>query len=687
MTHHRPPGTVRPEEDTTVADPRTPHLMFGGDYNPEQWDESVWEEDVRLMGEAGITTVSLGIFAWAAIETSRGVYEFGRLDRVIDLLHAGGVEVCLATATASPPNWLVEAHPEVLPVDADGRRLGPGSRQHYCPSSPVYRERAAELTRRIARRYRDHPAVVMWHINNEYGCHVQQCFCDVSAADFRRWARMRYADDLDALNTAWTTTFWGQRYTGWEQIQPPRIAPTTLNPALLLDYRRFSSDALLDCFLTESDILRAEAPDIPRTTNFVGLLESLDQWKWAPHQDVVALDSYPDPTDPDAAARQALTFDLSRSLGAGRPWLLLEQAPSAVNWRDVNVPKPHGAMRLWSHQAVARGADGVMFFQFRQSLGGAEKWHSALLPHGGTDSRIWRETTRLGAELRELRQVAGTTSTADTAIVLDWNNWWALGLDARPSSRLDLPDLLLEHYLPLWEANIAVDFVGPGADLSRYRLVIVPHLYLVDDQDAQNLHRFAENGGHVLMSYFSGIVDGQDRTRPGGYPGAFRDLLGLTTEEFWPLPAGREQTLALADGRTGRATVWHEEVVPGTAKTLAAFADGPLAGSPAVTRNTYGLGSVTYLACTPDRTTFRALVHEAAAAASVTPLLPDVPPGVEVTLRSGGDGEALFLLNHNDRPVSVAVPAGAAALVGPSADDDGVVSLPPLGVAVLVTSP
>lgn len=658
----------------------TPRLIFGGDYNPEQWDASLWPQDVRLMGEAGITTVTVGVFAWAALQPQPGRYDFAWLDTALDLLHAGGIRACLATATASPPAWLVQAHPDMLPVAPDGRRLGPGSRQHYCPSHPAYRTAARALTQQIAHRYGQHPAVELWHVNNEYGCHVQQCYCEVSAAAFRQWTQERYGD-LESLNRAWTTTFWGQHLSDWEQIQPPRTAPTTLNPALVLDYRRFSSDALLECFLAEAAILREVSPGIPVTTNFVGLVEALDQHTWARHQDVVSLDSYPDPLDAEAAARQALTFDLTRSLGGGKPWLLMEQAPSAVNWRPVNAPKPEGVMRLWSHQALARGADGVMFFQFRQSIGGAEKWHSALVPHAGTSSRAWQDTVRLGADLGRLAEVAGSTLTADIALVLDWNNWWALGLDARPSSEIDLPERLLDLYRPLWEANLAVDVVGPGTDLSPYRMVIAPHLYLIDEGHVTELHRYVEDGGHLVMTYFSGLVDPHDRVRPGAYPGAFRDLLGLQVEEFWPLSSGAEVALEGQDGRVGTAGVWSEEITSRGAKTLVTFAEGPLAGKPAVLRHTHGTGTVTYLGCSPDPQTLRPLLAEAAQTAGVHPALTDVPEGVEVTARTDQQGQVLFLLNHNDHAVPVPVPASRVVLG--DEPDAGILTLAAHDVAVL----
>jgi beta-galactosidase len=351
---------------------KVPHMIYGGDYNPEQWPEEVWNEDVHLMREAGVNLVSLGIFSWAKLEPRPGEYDFAWLDRIIILLNEGGVMVNLATATASPPPWLAALHPESLPVTQNGVVLHPGSRQHYCPSSAAYKERASELVRRIADRYKDHPALAMWHVNNEYGCHVAECYCDTSAEHFRKWLRERYGD-LDTLNEAWGTAFWSQSYGEWNEILPPRSAPTFANPTQQLDFRRFSSDALLELYEMEKEILRQATPDVPITTNFMGFFKPVDYWKWAVREDLVSDDSYPDPSDPEAHIGAAMSRDLMRSLGDGAPWVLMEQTTVRVNWRKRNVPKRPKEMRLWSYGAVARGAEGIMFFQWRQSKAGAAR--------------------------------------------------------------------------------------------------------------------------------------------------------------------------------------------------------------------------------------------------------------------------------------------------------------------------
>ena len=478
---------------------KVPHVIYGGDYNPEQWPEEVWIEDVRLMREANVNLVSLGIFSWAKLEPRPGDHDFGWLDRILDLLHENGIMVNLATATASPPPWLARLHPESLPVTENGTVLHPGARQHYCPSSSAYKERAADLVGRIADRYKKHPALAMWHVNNEYGCHVAECYCDASAAHFRSWLRGRYGT-LDRLNEVWGTAFWSQGYGEWDEILPPRSAPTFANPTQQLDFRRFSSDALLELFEMEKEILKRATPDVPVTTNFMGFFKPVDYWKWAAREDLVSDDSYPDPSNPEAHVRAAASRDLMRSLGGGDPWVLMEQTTVRVNWRERNVPKKPGQMRLWSLQAVARGAEGVMFFQWRQSKAGAEKWHSAMVPHGEPEeSRSWKEVKRLGEDLTKLDGLLGARGEAEVAILLDWNNWWALELDSKPSSDVRMVDeshgergpaydAIYSFYRPLFEANVPVDFVHPEADLSGYKLVVAPNLYLVTDAAADN-HR------------------------------------------------------------------------------------------------------------------------------------------------------------------------------------------------------
>ncbi len=665
--------------------PRVPHMLYGGDYNPEQWPEDVWREDARAMREAGVNLVSVGIFSWAQLESRPGEYNFGWLDRVLAILHEHSIAVDLATATASPPPWLAHRHPESLPVTADGVTLSPGGRQHYCPSSSAYREAAGALTRAIANRYKDHPALAMWHINNEYGCHVSACYCDASAAAFRRWLAERYGD-IDKLNDAWGTAFWSQRYDQWDEILPPRRAPTFSNPTQQLDFYRFSSDALLALFDMERDILREITPDVPITTNFMNFFKPLDYWKWAKHEDIVTNDSYPDPFDPEAHIHYAaMAHDLMRSLGGGRSWFMMEQTPSAVNWRPQNALKRPGQMRLWSMQAVAHGADGILMFQWRAAKAGAEKFHGGMLPHVGTEnSRVWREVVELGHDLQRLDDLMGARTPAQVAILLDWESWWGLELDSKPSASLRLYDQVYSYYRELYAANVAVDFVEPGADLAGYKLVLAPNLYMARGGIAADLESFVAGGGTLVMSFFSGIVDERDHILLGGYPAPFRKVLGLRVEEFEPIAPGETNGL-IVPGVSGSAAFacdqWRDEITLDGAEAVANFASDYYAGHPAVTRHRFGEGTAYYLGTRPDASFMRWLLDRAYADASVAPSATS-PAGVEVTRRIHGETRYLFVLNHNTHEVQFTLPGPARDLLT-GADSPPTIRLAPYGVAVL----
>ncbi len=645
-------------------------LFYGGDYNPEQWPETVWPEDVALMREAGVNLVSVGIFSWALLEPAEGKYEFGWLDRVLDLLHGGGVAVDLATATASPPPWFSAAYPSSLPMTADGVRLSPGSRQAYCPSSPEYRTAAVALAEQLATRYAGHPALAMWHVNNEYGCHVPRCYCEVSAAAFRRWLREKY-QSLDALNAAWGTAFWSQRYHAWDEIHPPRATPSFPNPTQSLDFRRFSSDELLDCYRAEHDVLRRITPDMPVTTNFMAAnFDGLNYQAWAGELDLVSNDHYLRAEDPDNHIDLALAADLTRSLGGGAPWLLMEHSTSAVNWQPRNVAKSPGQLRRNSLAHVARGSDGAMFFQWRASAAGAEKFHSGMVPHAGTDTKVWREVVQLGADLRALAEIAGSRVACDVAILWDYESWWAQELDARPSVDLTYLDEIRAWHRTLWRAGITVDLVHPAADLSGYRAVFAPSLYLVTDESAANVTTYVESGGTLVVGPFSGIVDEHDHVRLGGYPGAFRDLLGVRVEEFFPLASG--QTVRLSDGGTG--LVWSELAHSTSADVVASYAGGALDGGPAITRN----GRAWYVGTRLDGPSRASLLARVCADAGV--VATGTTPGVETVRRRSTDASYLFLLNHDDRDATVAA-TGLDLLSG--SQYAGAVLVPAGGVVVL----
>ncbi|MCW2797847.1 MAG: beta-galactosidase, partial [Nocardioides sp.] len=414
------------------------------------------------MQQAGVGMVTVGVFSWALLEPAPGEYHFDWLDQVLDRLGSAGIGVDLATGTASPPPWLAHLHPEMLPRTAEGVTLWPGGRQGYCPSSPVFREHAVALCRAMAERYGEHPALRLWHVSNELGCHNAHCFCDVSADAFRAWLGKRYRD-VDALNEAWATSFWSQRYGDFAEVLPPRAVTAIANPTQQLDFRRFSSDQLLANFVAERDVLHELSPGVPVTTNFMvmGHVRDMDYWSWAREVDVVSNDHYVTAADPEAHRELAFSADLVRGLAGGQPWILMEQAVSAVNWQPRNVAKRPGELLRNSLQHVARGADGVLFFQWRASRAGAEKFHSALLPHAGTDTRIWREVVELGEVLDRLGEVVGTSPDNEVALLFDYQAWWACELDSHPSADVTYLDRAHAIHRSLTDLGVGVDIVHP----------------------------------------------------------------------------------------------------------------------------------------------------------------------------------------------------------------------------------
>ncbi|MEI7024991.1 beta-galactosidase [Paenibacillus sp. y28] len=664
---------------------KLPHLYYGGDYNPEQWSEEVWLEDMRLMRKAGVNLVSIGIFSWAVLQPDRNTYDFTWLDKLMNLLADNGIYADLATATASPPAWMALEFPDTLPIDENGVQYSFGGRQQYSPNSSTYREFCARLVRQLAERYKEHPALAMWHINNEYGCHVSRCYSEESAAAFRVWLKQRYGT-LDELNARWGTNFWSQKYYSWDQIQPPRKAPTFANPGQQLDYARFMDDSLLECYLNEHRILKEVTPDIPVMTNFMGFFKPLDYFRWAKHADLVTWDSYPEPKG-GIPVQPAAAHDLMRSLRGGQPFVLMEQVTSQVNWRRRNPVKRPGVMRLWSYQTLAHGGDGILFFQWRQSAAGAEKFHGAMVSHTGDEnSRVYREVEQLGQELRKLDELVDTRIHTKAAILFDWDNWWALELDSKPSRDVLYLEQIMNYYQPLFERNIAIDFVQPDSDLSGYKLVIAPNLYMVKPGVADNLERFVSAGGTLLVGFFSGIVDENDRIHLGGYPAPLRKLLGIQVEEFDPMLPGDTNRLLPSDRSPlteASCTLWADVIRLEGAEPLACFAEDFFAGSPAITVNRFGQGRAYYVGTQPEARLLAELLDSITSDLGIEAPF-QAPAGIEVTCRQAANGQRYwFVLNHLAQPAKVTLPAGQHTDLISGRVLSGEADLPATGVLVL----
>lgn len=626
-------------------------ILYGGDYNPEQWPRSVWAEDIALMRAARVNVVTVGVFSWAELEPLPGEFRFSWLDDILRSLGDAGIGVILATPVASPPPWLGHRYPETLPVMDDGTVLSYGSRNQFCPHSHRYRDAAARITEALASRYHDHPAVTMWHVGNEYG---QLCYCDEAGRDFRAWLQDRYRS-LDALNEAWATTVWSQRYSEWDEVLPPRVAPYHRNPAQLLDFRRFSSAALLDRYRDQRATIRRWDEGRPVTTNFMGFFPHADYREWAREVDVVADDAYPDPESPWAAADSALVNHLNRGLAQG-PWMRMEQAASAVSWREHNLTKSPERLLAETVQAIAHGCDGVCFFQWRQARSGPERFHSAMLPIAGTDSDVHRGVMRLGAVLAALHPVVGAPIRASVALVWEWDSWWAATQEAMPTARFDPLAELQRWHRVLWERGVTVDVVAIDDSFEQYEAVLVPSLYLLDEDGAARFDGYVNSGGTLVWGPFGGVADETGRLHVGRAPVLLTSLLGVSSEEWVPL--GRDASVVDAEGiRMGAAARLGERARADSATVLAHHAGGPLDGHPAVTRSDHGEGQAWYVGASLD----------GEGIASVLGMLSDAgvasigsrAPGAEVVVR----GEYLFVMNHGDQPAVVDPDSWVPAIV------------------------
>ena len=638
-----------------MLSPKLQKIWYGADYNPDQWPEEVWDEDVRLMKLAHVNVATLPVFSWTRLQPAEDRYTFEWLDRILDKLAANDIYACIATSTAAQPAWMSHRFPDVLRTDIDGVTHKHGGRTNFCPNSPHYRRYSRELALRLAERYKDHPALVAWHVANEYGTH---CYCDLCADAFREWLKTRYGS-LDAVNAAWNTAFWSHGLTAWEEIETPTTHGERNNMPMLLDYDRFQNDAILACYRNEYDVLKSVTPDVYVTTNLMGHFKPLNYHAWAPYLDVVSWDSYPFPDE--TASSVAFKHELMRGLRDGQPFMLMEQTPSQVNWMPRNQLRRPGVMRLWSYQAVAHGADTVMFFQFRRARGGPEKMHGAIVDHVGHEhTRVFGEVETLGEELDALGDtLLDARQDARVGLLFDWENWWAIDYSVGPTKDLDYVATCKKHYAALWDANIAVDVVRPEADLSKYDLVIAPMLYMLRPGVAAQLTRYVREGGTLLVSYFSGIVDENDLATLDGYPGELREVLGIWVEEHDPMLQG--QTVTVQAERWGRvqgsytAGVLCDLLHLEGAEARASYASEFYAGRPVITENRYGEGKALYLAADVDAALMRDLLLTLCDEKGIhAPLF--ASEGVEVTQRSKDGRDFMFILNHGAEAATAVLP-------------------------------
>lgn len=662
-------------------------IVYGGDYNPEQWPEDIWKEDMRLFKEAGIDIVTLNVFSWAALQPSEDEYDFARLDKIMDLVRENDLKVCLATSTGAHPAWMAKRHPDILRVDFEGRKRKFGARHNSCPNSPTYQKYSVRLAKKLAQRYKDYENIVVWHISNEYG---GECYCENCEQAFRRWLKEKHKT-LEELNRVWNTSFWGHTFYDWDEIVLSNALSEHFEydrstfQGITLDYRRFNSDSILNCYRMEYEAVKEITPEIPVTTNLMGFYPALDYQKWGRYMDVISWDNYP---EVDATpAKIAMQHDLMRGVGGGKPFLLMEQTPGVTNWHDYCALKRPGVMRLLSYQAVAHGADSVMFFQMRRSIGACEKYHSAVIDHvGNGDTRVFRETAKLGKELQRLGDfVLGAVTEAKAAIYFDWDNWWALTCTAGPTVDLDYKAQILDYYQALHTQNIPVDLVGAEDDLSKYKLLIAPLLYMTKTGYDEKIRKFVREGGIFVTTFFSGIVDEHDLVITGGYPGKLRDILGIWAEEIDALPEDKENCFDY-NGSRYPARLLCDLIHSEGARALGTYQKDFYAGMPAVTVNEFGKGKAYYVATRSDAAFYRLFLQDVCEECSITPLLGDVE-GVEVTVRENENGRFLFLLNHNDAFAEVYIEETCSDLLTDETFFEGTrIKMEPKGVKILKIS-
>jgi len=644
-------------------------LLHGADYNPEQWENypGIIEKDIAMMKQAKCNVMSVGIFSWAKLEPREGEYDFVWLDTIIEKLYAAGIHIFLATPTGARPAWMSQKYPEVLRV---GRNRVPalhGGRHNHCMTSPVYRDKTLKINSLLAERYSQHPAVLGWHISNEYG---GECHCNLCQERFRDWLKARYKT-LDALNHAWWSTFWSHTYTDWSQIESPSPQGEVSIHGLNLDWRRFNTAQVTDFCRHEVAPLKAANAELPVTTNFMEYFYDYDYWQLAEAIDFISWDSYPmwhrEKDETQLACYTAMYHDMMRSLKGGKPFVLMESTPSTTNWQPTSKLKKPGMHILSSMQAVAHGADAVQYFQWRKSRGSVEKFHGAIIDHvGHLDTRVGREVTRLGEMLERMPDVVGCRTEARVAIIFDQQNRWALDDAEGPRNKgMEYEKTVNEHYRPFWEQGIAVDIIDADCDLSPYALVIAPMLYMVREGFAERAEAFVAAGGHLVTTYWSGVVNETDLCHLGGFPGPLRKLVGIWAEEIDCLDDGERnlvQGLAgNAAGLQGPYQVRHlcELIHAESAQVLATYRDDFYAGRPAVTVNRFGKGKAWHVASRNDlpfqRDFFAAIINELALPRAIDG---DFPPGVVATARTDGETTWVFVQNFTAQQQLITLPQG-----------------------------
>ena len=649
-------------------------MYFGVDYYPEHWvypyagtadaPESRWDRDAELMVQAGVNVVRMGEFAWGLYEPEEGRYDFEWMRRAMDVFAQADIKVVLGTPTAAPPLWLAQKHPRILPVDERGLRRHEGTRRAYCMNSDIYWDYSRKIVRALAEALGSHPQLIAWQIDNGLGGHnTVSSFNEETRRDWHAWLRSKY-QTVARLNELMGNRFWAQTVTDWEQVPMPMAAPTVHNPALIMDWMRFCSDTIVAYARMQTDLLRALTPDVPVTQNLRALTRAFDHFDMAETMDFVSVDS--NATMKTRSAELACDIDMLRSLkkenirtpnGDCGFWVI-EQKAGNVNWQEVNSLLRPGVVRLFTYQLVSRGACGVLYFLWRQPRIGSEKFYGGVLSHDGREgNRVYEEIKEIGLELKLLAPLLRSTRVvAQTCILVSHDNDWNLQHVRQPNRFFNQREHMQLFYNALHDRNIAVDFARPTEDLSRYKLVFAPSLHLLAGGEADLLRWYVQNGGTLVGTFNTGLVDEHHIAPDTGYPHNLTDVFGLEVMEFDPLPPGEENHLTFKSPFNAThlhpARVWCDLIRPQTCQILASYAKDFYAGSPAMTMNSYGNGKAIYVGTMSHQPFYYDLIAWLRPLCNLHPLL-KVPDTVEVSLREKEGLKMYFLLNHQNSPVRI----------------------------------
>lgn len=633
---------------------KLPFIFYGGDYSPDQWDEKTIDRDMELFHKAGVNLVTLPVFSWAKLEPEEGQYCFGWLDKILKKLEKNHINVFLSTPTSAQPAWLSKKYPAVLPVDIAGRKRTHGMRMFFCVNSEKYRERAAAIAGEMAKRYQNYPGLLGWHVSNEYGTY---CYCDNCQKKFRHWLEKRYKT-VENLNSKWNTAFWGRTIYHFDEV----YVPSELNddyrffPASELDYMRFMTDSTKECYLNEAKILKKYTPDIPVFSNISGYIKKLNQFAMAEVMDAAAWDNYPSPKDDPSLP--AMKHDLMRGLKNGQSYIIAEQSPNQQNWQPYNKVKKPGQIRTIAYQGIGHGADTCLFFQMRQSIGGQEKFHGAMISHAGRENtRVFLEMSRLGAELKKLGDWSlDARIHSNVGILFDWENWWALELSSGPTKDMDYLDQVHKYYKAFYDNNISVDILKVTSDFSKYKIIVAPLLYMMKDGVAERMETFVNKGGKLITTYMSGLVDENDRCIFGTYPGKMRDLLGIWIEETDAMYPEEKNQIVLTDNKSDdkkfNCGFLCDNIHLETADAIAVYGRDFYQGNPCITKNVYGDGTAYYLGTCPEDEFLHKMMKYICEESGINPYF-QTEGRVEICVKEGTEGKLIFLINHEDTDSSV----------------------------------